>query len=254
MKHSIGKDTICASAVRWPGKLHAAEVHSRGWVADLQGARLPIPGPISVGEAEFLAGLVIETAARRCLEIGVARGISTLALTQAVAQLGGGGLVGVDPHQRSEHGGAALASLAEFGLQEFFSLREGPSHSELPKLLNSGDRFDLVFVDGAHQFNFKFVDFYYADLLLETGGYLVFHDLLLGATKKLYLYIQTLQRYEFIATPQLQPTLTRKFRYLAGAFAKFKPLRTYWPNDFGNLLVLRKTSDEPAPWNLFRDF
>jgi|SRR5665213_1020432 len=154
----------------------------------------------------------------------------------------------------NEHGGAALGALAEFGLQDFFSLREGPSHSELPKLFNAGESFDLVFVDGAHQFNLKFIDFYYADLLLKIGGCLVFHDLLLPATKKLYKYIQTLQRYKFMATPQLQPTVTRKFRYLAGAFVKFKPLRTYWPNGFGNLLVLQKFSDQPAPWNLFRNF
>ena len=183
----------------------------------------------------------------------MALGVSTLAITQAVSKIEGRHL-GIDPFQRSEHCGAALGALAEFGLQDFFSLREGSSHSELPKLSNAGESFDLIFVDGAHQFNFKFIDFYYADLLLETGGFLVFHDLLLPATKKLYKYIQTLRRYEYMATPQLQPTVAKKLRYLAGAFAKFKPLRTYWPNGFGNLLVLRKISDEPAPWNLFRNF
>src|SRR5206468_5936080 len=162
--------------------------------------------------------------------------------------------LGIDPFQISVHNGAALGALGEFGLQGFFSLRESPSHSELPKLLNSGEHFDLVFIDSAHQFNFKFIDFYYADLLLETGGWLIFHDLLLPATKKLYKYIRTLRRYEFMATPQLQPSLARKLRYLAGPFAKFKPLRTYWPNGFGNLLVLRKVSDEPAPCILLRNF
>lgn len=253
MKLPVVRKRIHAPTVAFPGRLYAEEVHTRGWVPDMHGNRRMITGPVSAAEARFLAGLIAETNSKRCLETGVALGVSTLAIAQAVSQTGGRHL-GIDPCQRSEHGGAALGALAEFGLQDFFALREGPSHTELPKLFNSGESFDLIFVDGAHQFNFKFIDFYYADLLLETGGYLVFHDLLLPATKKLYLYIQTLRRYDFIATPQLQPTAAKKLRYLAGAFAKLKPLRTYWPNGFGNLLVLQKVSDEPAPWNLFRNF
>lgn len=253
MQTSLARKPIHADSIAYSGRLYAEEVLARGWVSDLQGARKTISGPVSVAEARLLAGLIIETNARRCLETGVALGVSTLAITQAVSQIGGRH-VGVDPFQTSQHGGAALGALAEFGLQDFFSLREGPSHSELPKLFNAGESFDLIFIDGAHQFNFKFIDFYYADLLLELGGCLVFHDLLLPSTKKVFEYIQTLRRYEYLATPQLQPAVTQKLRYLAGAFAKFKPMRTRWPNGFANLLVLQKISDEPAPWNLFWNF
>jgi predicted O-methyltransferase YrrM len=246
-------DSIDAPDVSFDGRLYAEEVLARGWVCDLHGVRKIIRGPVSAAEARFLAGLISSSGSKRCLETGVALGVSTLAIAQAVSQIKGRHL-GIDPCQMSEHGGAALGALAEFGLQDFFSLREGPSHSEMPTLVNSGEHFDLIFIDGAHQFNFKFVDAYYADLLLKTGGWLVFHDLLLPATKKLWKYLQTQQRYEFMATPRLQPTRARKLRYLAGAFVKFKPLRTYWPNGFSNLLVLRKISDKPAPWNLFLNF
>jgi predicted O-methyltransferase YrrM len=241
------------STVSYPGRLHAEEVLARGWVPDLQGGHKTIRGPISVGEARFLAGLILETNAKQCLETGVALGVSALAMTQAVSEIRGKH-IGIDPFQTSEHGGAALGVLAEFGLRENFTLCEGPSHSELPKLHNSGEYFDLIFIDGAHQFNYKFIDFYYADLMLNIGGYLIFHDLLLPATKKLYRHIQTLHRYEMVTTPQLQPTLPRKIRYVAGAFLKLKALRMYWPNSFANLLVLRKVSDEPAPWDLFHNF
>jgi predicted O-methyltransferase YrrM len=246
-------NTIDAATISYPGRLYAEEILTRGWVSDRQGERKTIRGPVSADEARFLAGLILETNAKRCLETGVALGVSTLAITQAVSQMGGQHQ-GIDPFQMSEHGGAAVATLEEFGLGEFFSLHEGPSHSEMPKLFKSGECFDLIFIDGAHQFGLKFIDFYYADLLSKIGGCLVFHDLLLPATKKLYKYLQTLHRYEYMATPQLQPSLARKLRYLGGAFVKFKPLRTYWPNGFGNLLVLRKISDKPAPWNLFRNF
>src|SRR5580658_9865662 len=128
MKISNAVKPIDAASISYSGRLYAEEVLARGWVPDIQGAHKIIRGPVSHAEARFLAGLIVETNAKRCFETGVALGVSTLAITQAVAQIGGRHL-GVDPCQMSEHNGAALGALAEFGLQDFFSLREGPSHS-----------------------------------------------------------------------------------------------------------------------------
>src|ERR1700683_2613153 len=98
MKISDTMKPIHAAVISYSGRLYAEEILARGWVPDLQGARKIICGPVSTDEARFLAGLIIETNAKRCLETGVALGVSTLAITQAVSQIGGRHL-GVDPCQ-----------------------------------------------------------------------------------------------------------------------------------------------------------
>jgi len=79
---------IHAASVSYSGRLYAEEILARGWVPDLHGKRQMIRGPISAAESRFLAGLILKTNAKRCLETGVALGVSTLAITQAVSQIG----------------------------------------------------------------------------------------------------------------------------------------------------------------------
>ena len=76
---------------------------------DLQGRSLHVTGGVSTEEAECICSLILERRCRRCIETGVAYGVSTLAICQALSLLGEGGrLYGVDPCQYSEHGGAPL--------------------------------------------------------------------------------------------------------------------------------------------------
>jgi hypothetical protein len=60
--------------------------------------------------------------------------------------------------------------------------------------------------------------------------------------------------YKIIITPELQPTLNRKAKYMAAAFIKRKPYWYEWPNNFCNLLVLQKIADSEHPWNYFENF
>jgi predicted O-methyltransferase YrrM len=231
----------------------ADAVLDRGWVLDEKGERRPIDGPVSAQEAAILTQIILDHDCKRCLETGVAKGISALAITQAVARIGGHH-TGVDPCQSTDHGMAAPRLLADHGLAGSFTLLEGPSHLMLPPLLARGDRFDLVFIDGMHTFQYKFLDYFYADQLLEVGGWLVFHDLVLASVKKVLRFILQEGKYEVWLTPELQPSWPRKVRFAAAATIKGRALSFFWPNGFSNLLVLRKTSAAEHRWDFFRNF
>ena len=192
--------------------------------------------------APDLAEMIHRYDCRRCLETGVAYGVSTLAICQAVAA-NGGHHFGVDPCQITEHGRSAMCLLDEFGLADCFTLLEGPSHAELPKLLEDHqDSFDLIFVDGWHTFDCKLLDYVYADKLLRVGGWLVFHDLLLPSVKRTLRFIRTQGKYEIHCHGLEHVSWIRRARYAIAALIKRRPLWYYWPCSFSNLLVLRKAS------------
>ncbi|MHB8531044.1 MAG: class I SAM-dependent methyltransferase [Caulobacteraceae bacterium] len=57
-----------------------------------------------------------------------------------------------------------------------FTLVKGFSTYELPKMLQRGERFDLIYVDGSHTAWAVFVDLFYCAALLEVGGMMILDD------------------------------------------------------------------------------
>jgi predicted O-methyltransferase YrrM len=241
--------------IQLPGnfEVFTDKVIERGWVGEIGKNRRDITGAISKMEAQTLAKIILKHNCQRSFETGVANGISTLAITQAIAT-NNGHHYGIDPCQFIEHQGVALTLLEEHNLLGQFTLCEGPTHLEAPKLMRKNETFDFVFIDGMHVFDYKVIDLFYADKLLQVGGFLVFHDLLLPSLKKLLKFIKVYCKYKIIITPELQPSLQRKAKYMVAAFIKRKPYWYEWPNNFCNLLVLQKTAESEHPWNYFENF
>ena len=63
------------------------------------------------------------------------------------------------------------------GLSHIVELREVKSFLGLPELLTEGARFQAIFIDGMHLYDYSLVDFFYADLLLDVGGVVLLDDI-----------------------------------------------------------------------------
>jgi predicted O-methyltransferase YrrM len=211
------------------------------------------PGAVTLEEARVLADLIIQNRLKSCLEIGVANGGSALAIAQAAESVGGI-FEGIDPCQTTEHQDAALKLLNKFGLGGKLKVHTQPTHLAAPKLLEAGRQFDFIFVDGMHCFEFKCLDAFYSDRLLQVGGFLLFHDAYFPSTKKVLRLLQTTGRYQMIPTPTLHVGLRKRLRLIAGALVKMKKFSLSWPNGFSNLYVLRKVSNVEVAWNFYSDF
>jgi hypothetical protein len=61
-------------------------------------------------------------------------------------------------------------------MQGKFTLLEDHAHNALPKLHAEKHRYDFILIDADHRFDGVFLEFYYADLLLKTNGFILLHD------------------------------------------------------------------------------
>lgn len=160
-----------------------------------------ISAAVGPKEHRYLYQLVRDNKYARCLEIGMANGLSALAICQAMKDnlADGSGpadaqLVSVDPFQSTQWDNAGRGNLACAGLAGFSRVIEEPSYLALPSLLRdvqsgAAAPFDCVLVDGMHLFDYTLVDVFLADLLCRVGGVVLVDDIRHRGVKPLYEYV-----------------------------------------------------------------
>jgi predicted O-methyltransferase YrrM len=123
-------------------------------------------GAATINNLRTLARLMAETKPGRTLEIGLGAGASALLFASYHQEAGHlpQSHVAIDPYQlsRTAFNSAGLRELEEAGLASFVSHHNGLSSLELPKLIDEGAVFDLIYIDGSHLFEDVFVDAYFS--------------------------------------------------------------------------------------------
>lgn len=168
--------------------------------ATLRGALKTVGGDrataIRHDEGEFLFNFVREHSLARTLEVGFAYGFSSAYILSATSTTH----VAIDPHPE-QYANLGFENLAQLGLADRLHLERDVAHVVLPRLLHEGRRFDFAFVDGDHKFDTTFVEFYYLDLLVDVGGYVLFHDAWMRSIQHVASWIRhNKANYRFIDT------------------------------------------------------
>ncbi|REJ81282.1 MAG: class I SAM-dependent methyltransferase [Bacteroidetes bacterium] len=162
--------------------------------------------PVKTEEARFIYDFIREHGLSRTLEVGFAFAKSASHIMAAT----GRPHIAMDPFQENyKHLG--LKNIEKLGLRERLDFHGDFSHNVLPELVRQGKKFDFIFIDGDHKFDGILVDFYYSNLLLENGGYILMHDTWMRSTRLVERFVQTnLENYEYIKTPLRNFSLFRK--------------------------------------------
>ncbi len=137
--------------------------------------RLPMGGmQISPEQGQLMALLIKLLGARKCLEVGVFTGYSSLAVAKAMGP--GGRIVALDVS--AEWTAIARRHWAGAGLAERIDLKLGPAKESLKALIAAGEAasFDFAFID-ADKANY---DAYYesALVLVRAGGLIAIDNVL----------------------------------------------------------------------------
>ena len=172
-----------------------------------------------------LSRVLDEENAHWTLEIGFAYGISSLYFCEAVTRHGGGCHTAIDPLQQEAFHNVGLANIRRAGYEQVFRFFPSPSHDVLPVLLAAKERFQVIFIDGHHVFDYAMVDFFYADKIINVGGVIVLDDIWMSSIQQLFAFVTT-----------------------------NLPYRVERPNETGNLRLLRKCNNDHRPWDFHRRF
>jgi len=179
---------------------------------------------------------------QRSLEVGMASGISTLAILGAHS----GHHIAVDPNQtsggRDGWQGIGLTAVRNAGLEDRFTLLEESSHLALPRLSES-EQFDFIFIDGWHSFDYTLMDIFYSDLLLRDGGVLVVDDWGMPQVAFALKFLIAHKPYEQLG-PRLEDPLN-PFTKLRRRFKK------NYDKGWGSIRAFRKLHSSQVPWHFF---
>jgi predicted O-methyltransferase YrrM len=139
-------------------------------------ATLPLKDSINIEIGNLLQKLIVDKRPSVSLEIGLAYGLSTLFICEALAQVGGQRHIAIDAFQSSMWSGIGLHNVRSAGFGNLLELREELSQDALPRLFAEGVKIDFAYIDGTHTFDQKIVDFFYIDRILNVGGVIAFDD------------------------------------------------------------------------------
>jgi predicted O-methyltransferase YrrM len=201
------------------------------------------------------------------VEVGLAFGISTLYILEAIAEVGGEKLIGMDPAQHDDHWrGGGLHNIREAGYESFYEFHENTSQQVLPALVGKGQRIDFAFIDGWHTFDHTLIDFFYIDQMLNAGGAVVFDDVGYPSIKRVCDFIVTNRAYEVVDSVRLpiENTSNRRLKRTGNRF--LDPLvrtdktpasdarRKEFEIDDAYFLALKKRDDDSRRWDHFVHF
>ena len=226
------------------------------------------PKGVRTSEVQVLCDLIKTYRLSKLLEVGMANGSSSVALLRTLSENGGGSLTSIDPYQFAPVGsvkndnddgysGEGVSNVKRAGFAHMHTLMAEPDYAALPRLVERGERFDFVFIDGYHSFDYAFVDFFFADLLLKVGGVVAFHDSSYPTVYKVCQFVAGNKEYRLIG-PRPEPMyssvpkkLLRHARYwLAGESAIFRERRLVWCS----VAAFQKIGDSQCKQYALRDF
>jgi predicted O-methyltransferase YrrM len=227
-----------------------------GHVTDRQGNAFEPVSAVTLESGALLYDIVRAHKPGRTLETGMAYGMSTLFICQALEDNGSGSHIAIDPFQTDEFRSIGVLNVERAGLAHRLRVHEAPSDVVLPRLCADAGTLDFAFIDGWHLFDFTLVDFYYIDKMLAVGGHVVFDDLWLPAVRKAVSFVLRNKPYELVKVASTRPAPAWKRLVRIGRRFAQDPLGRDWGPKLlpHNIAILKKVGEDSRTWDFHRRF
>lgn len=171
-----------------------ATMHAQGYAEGRSGKHIST-GPMSTANNILvLRNLMLQRRPENTLEVGMRMGGSALAIMQTHKDLGHNPRkqhVAMDPYQNDPFNDASgLVAAERAGLDGYLEFHNEPSSLAMPSLVQKERTFQMIYVDGSHEFENVFLDAYFSVQLLSIGGIVVFDDCVSPHIKKVLRFVQ----------------------------------------------------------------
>ncbi len=141
------------------------------------GTEYSLKAAIDNGFGEHLQDIIAEIRPKYTLEIGLAYGISSLYICEALQKVDAKCHTVIDPYQTQIWHGAGLHQLQTAGYESILEFTEEHPHTFFPRMLaERGEHLDFCFIDGPKRFDLVMVNAFYLMKMLRPGGVLFFDD------------------------------------------------------------------------------
>lgn len=230
------------------------------------GERVRIHSQVGSESGELIRRAVESACPKLGCEVGLAYGMSTLYILDAM-QSYGGRLIGMDPAQGDgTWRGGGLHNVNRAGFSDRYDFHAEPSQIVLPRLAAEGTRLQFAFLDGWHTFDHTLVDFFYVDQMLDVGGIVVVDDVGYPSLRRLSRFIVTNRAYEIVGAVSSTGRTGWRTRLKRLARSALHPLlrddqtptrsseRLMKKVDEASLIALRKTSEDGRSFDHFVPF
>jgi predicted O-methyltransferase YrrM len=231
-------------------------------VFDSEGKPQPLESNITHAEASDLYVAVKRLRPEDSVEIGLAYGVSALAILAAISANGSGHHYVVDPFQRN-YGYCGEAMIERAGYRQLHSFLERFPEEVLPDL----PRMQFAFIDSSHLFDLTILEFALIDKKLAVNGLLALHDTWMPSIQTAVRFILANRAYEICRNYSSNETtlsIRQRFKQMVGRCLGIVPgvdrylnsnvLRPWSTFRVGNLIFLRKLSEDQRDWRFHRRF
>jgi predicted O-methyltransferase YrrM len=227
---------------------HVTRIYAQGRVPGEDGSWTPLhPHALPAADAREIRDLAVSERVGTTLEVGLGLGLGTLALCEALLEVGTPGArhVVVEGFP-DDFGGAGTRTIRAAGVEHMVEQVHEESQLALPRFAAEGRRFDLALIDGDHRFEGVFLDLYFADRLVRPRGLVIVDDMWMPAIRHAVSYMERNLGWELLPGAMTGAFGWRRLRNLPG-----RRLR-----GAGDCAVLRRPVERPGrgDWDRFVPF
>jgi predicted O-methyltransferase YrrM len=213
-------------------------------------------------EGELIQRMIAAVEPSMTLEVGMAYGLSTLYICDALSKLPKTAHhIAIDPKQSEHYRDIGKFNVRQAGFAHMVQIIEQGSELALPRLLADGTRIDLAVIDGWHTFDHALVDFFYINRMLRVGGVVILDDVDWPSIDKLVRYLLNYPAYRLIAgtgTPKRPRSVIGWMRRglsktaIARKVLRQDVLIRPWDRAWGSCVALQKVApdERSADWHL----
>lgn len=212
-------------------------------------------------QCHFLQKIIEDNRFSKTLEVGLAYGLSTLAICESVAKFSGTHTA-FDPAENSYWGGNGVELVNQAGYGHVLNFQEKTSVAGFAELLAQGKQYDFAYVDTAKLFDWILVDFYFIARLLRIGGIVVFDDVDFPGIRKVMRFIAQLDHFKvYAAHPKNEEMKEGKLPKLLNRWSRSSYLikEEYKQTDYSlginaRCVAFQKTDEDRRRWDWHKPF
>lgn len=196
------------------------DIFENGCFLTTEGEKVKFHSETPKGQCEYIQKLILDHKLRKSIEIGMAHGLSTLAICESINFNEGKRHVAIDPFEITDWGGFGIKLIENSNYFNMLDFKERHCYEALSELIVNDERFDFAYIDSVKQFDWIIADFFLIDKLLEVDGIIVLDDVSWPGIRKVTRFISRLPHYKVVDQfPENKPSkrkqlLKKIFNYL----------------------------------------